>query len=131
MATSTLEVSLLNYHLGQVRTGGNMIAAFIALYNWSSWFGGTHRALVRCVSILVFLTAAWMLWHGGSEYRDMVEGARDTIPEDRARSMLAWTALSRGMAGAAACVALFSGIHTALDIPWRGEVTHNKHEVTI
>ena len=113
-ASTPLQVGLLNYHLSQVRTGGNLLGAFLALYNFAGGFGRpVDRLLARGVSVLAFLAAAWLLWCGAREYRTMVNDSRGHIPEDRVRSMLAWTYLSHGMAAAAVCVALFGVAHAA------------------
>lgn len=114
-ASTALQVSLLNYHLSQIRTGGSVIGAMIALFVLAGKFCRPRRQMARAVSVISLVVVAWMLWRGVREYRVMVDDARDEIPEGRVRSMLEWIALSHVMTAVAVCVALFGGVYAARD----------------
>lgn len=110
MSTS-VQVSLLNYHLAQIRTSGGLFAASIALYKFSGGFSRARGLIARALAVAALLSVAWMLWRGALEYDAMLLGERGNMPPERFDSLRSWEMVSHAMAAAVACVAAFTAAY--------------------
>eukprot|EP00873_Tetraselmis_striata_P033937 jgi/Tetstr1/454201/TSEL_041120.t1 len=104
--STALQVGLLNYHLAQIRTSGNLLAASIAIHRLPNPLSDACRSATRIMSVAGALVAAWMLWHGAEEYSEMLRETKEELPDRRWASMRRWPLLSYTMIALALSVAV-------------------------